>query len=65
MKSEQMFNQIQSSLINMKDELERECDDITNKIDEIMRTELLTFDKLKDMEFASFGGEGLDYELND
>ena len=37
----------------MKNELEKECDDITNKIDEIMRSELLTFDKIKDIEFAN------------
>jgi len=37
----------------MKTELEKECDDITDKIDEIMRTELLTFDKIKDIEFAN------------
>ena len=41
----------------MKEELERECDDISNKIDEIMRTELMTFDKLKDMEFSSMTNE--------
>ena len=33
----------------MKVELEKECDDITMKIDEILRTELITFDKLKDI----------------
>eukprot|EP00347_Sterkiella_histriomuscorum_P014251 403361596 len=53
LKSDQMFTQISSSLAAMKDDLERECDDISNKIDEIMRTELLTFDKLKDIEVSS------------
>lgn len=47
----------------MKDDLERECDDITNKIDEIMRTELLTFDKIKDIEFTSTAfSNGYDFE---
>lgn len=33
----------------MKEELEKECDDITTKIDEIMRTELITFEKIRDI----------------
>jgi hypothetical protein len=41
----------------MKDDLERECDDITSKIDEIMRTELITFDKLKDITSFSLDNE--------
>ncbi len=45
-----MFNSIQSSISNMKNELERECDDIQMKIDQIMKTELITFDKIKDIE---------------
>ena len=44
-----MFQSIQSGIAKMKEELERECDDITIKIDEIIRTELLTFDKLKEL----------------
>ena len=52
-KSEALFSQIQNSLMSMKDELERECDDLTDKIDEIMRSEVLTFDKLRDIEFSS------------
>ncbi|CDW77438.1 UNKNOWN [Stylonychia lemnae] len=53
MKSDQLFSQLQNSLLGMKNELEKECDDITNKIDEIMRTELLTFDKIKDIDFGN------------
>lgn len=41
----------------MKEELERECDDITDKIEEIMRTELITFDKLKDISSISLDEE--------
>ena len=33
----------------MKDDLDREFEDLTDKIDEIMRTELITFDKLKEI----------------
>lgn len=33
----------------MRRDLEREFDDITDKLDEIMRTELITFDKLKEI----------------
>ena len=43
----------------MKDELERECDDITDKIDEILRTELITFDNLKDITSISLDNEWL------
>lgn len=41
----------------MKEGLERECDDISDKIDEIMRTELITFDKLKDITSISLDNE--------
>jgi hypothetical protein len=41
----------------MKDDLERECDDIADKIDQIMRTELITFDKLKDITSISLDNE--------
>ena len=36
-------------LKSMREDLEREFDDISDKIDEIMRTELITFDKLKEI----------------
>ena len=44
-----MFSNISLGLKNIRSELEREFDDITDKIDEIMRTELITFDKLKEI----------------
>lgn len=48
----------------MKDDLERDCDDITLKIDEIMRTELITFDKLKDITSISLDDWWLFYTNN-
>ena len=41
----------------MKEDLERECDDITDKIEEIMRTELITFDKLREITSISLDEE--------
>ena len=41
----------------MKDDMEKECDDIIDKIDEIMRTELITFDKLKEISSISLDDE--------
>lgn len=41
----------------MRDELERECDDLNDKIDEIMRTEIFTFDKLKEISSISLDDE--------
>lgn len=58
LKSDQLFSQVCNGIISLKEELERECDDISTKIDEIMRTELLTFDKLKD----SFKITGEDFD---
>lgn len=43
----------------MKDDLERDCDDISSKIDEILRTELITFDKLKEISSISLDEEWL------
>ena len=34
--------------MSIRQELERECNDLTDKIDQIMRTELITFDKIKE-----------------
>ena len=34
----------------MKRDVAKECDDILSKIDQILNTELTTFDKLKDMD---------------
>ncbi len=59
-KSDQLFSQVCSGIISLKEELERECDDITSKIDEIMRTELLTFEKLKDISLFQVDGEVFD-----
>ena len=41
----------------LREDIGRECDDIISKIEQIMRTELLTFDKLKNI---SNIGEGFD-----
>lgn len=46
-RSDQLFNSIATGMASLREELSRECDDITSKIDQIMRTELITFDKLK------------------
>ena len=34
----------------MKADLGKECDDILNKIDQILNTELITFDKIKEID---------------
>jgi hypothetical protein len=44
-----MYEKIQSGLRNLSDDFSRECDDLTAKIEQIMRTELLTLEKLKDI----------------
>jgi len=46
LRSDQMFSQIQSGIARMKTDLERECDSIQEKIDQILRTELHAFDKI-------------------
>jgi len=43
----------------LREDLSRECDDIEAKIEEIMRTELLTFEKLKSI--SSFTGGDSEY----
>ena len=52
-----MFLLIQKGMVEMKDDMEKECDDIIDKIDEIMRTELITFDKLKEISSISLDDE--------
>ena len=37
----------------MREDFSRECDDITSKIEQIMKTELLTLEKLKDISSIS------------
>ena len=57
LKSEQMFSQITSGIVALREDLERECNDLAGKIDEIMRTDLLTFDKIKEQTSCIFDSE--------
>ncbi len=41
-----MYVQIDSGIRVLKEDLGRECDDIMSRIEQIMRTELISFDKI-------------------
>ena len=44
-RSEQMYEKIQGGLRELSDDFSRECDDLTSKIEQIMRSELLSLTK--------------------
>ena len=61
-RSDQMYSQIEGSMHELREDVARECDDIISKIEQIMRTELVTFEKLKSI---STIGDGFDSHYNE
>ena len=43
-----MAERLKFELGSLKDDLTRECDDILTKIDDLLSTEIMTFEKAKD-----------------
>lgn len=49
-----MFEELQASLGLLKQQVHRDCEDISVKIEHIMNTELLSFDKISQMTSAEW-----------
>ena len=47
-KSDHLCSRLQSELAELKSGLTKECDDILSKIDDLMNTEIHTFEKAND-----------------
>ena len=47
-KSDLLTDKLKNELVDLKYALSTECDDILNKIDDLLNTEVLTFDKALD-----------------
>ena len=45
MKSDQLCEKLKNEMVDLKCIISKECDDILNKIDDLLNTEVLTFDK--------------------
>ena len=48
LKSEVMADRLKLGFQELRVEMDRELDDVVSKIDDIIRTELVTFDKLRE-----------------
>ena len=48
LKSDMLCEKLKNELGDLKSTLTKECDDILNKIDDLLNTEVLTFDKASD-----------------